>query len=46
MVVNYPQKYTGAMDPEYTSAMSGTVFKNYYFGAPTPATKALQLPEI
>jgi len=45
-MVNYSQNYYGSMDPQYSSAMASSVWRNYYFGAPTPATKALQLPEI
>jgi len=45
-MVKYLESYYGAMDPQYNSAMSASVWRNTYFGAPTPASKALQLPEI
>ena len=42
----YSEQYYGSMDPQYSQAMSNAVFKNYYFGAPTDTTKALQIPSI
>ncbi|MFH0869339.1 MAG: TIM barrel protein [archaeon] len=45
-MVGYPENYYGVMDPTYASIMANTVYPNYRFGAPTPASKALQLPEI
>jgi len=42
----YSEQYYSSMDPQYSSAMSNAIFKNYYFGAPTDSTKALQIPSM
>jgi len=42
----YSEQYYSSMDPQYSQAMSNAVWKNYYFGAPTDATKPLQIPSV